>query len=667
MRLRYLLIQISGIFEYPKGCDKWYILRCVEHNLNWQENSTRAAAKHLLGSAHQCGSKKLSLAIAELGELVEHCDREKANASNAEYQAALDQGYKPNNHMKQRRRKRQTKPAQKRRNSAKSTTGLKSGHEPAGMFEGVIDPVVGEVYYAWWDAEPRSWYLVVILPYLGDVGWKEVGIAGSLFTSGLKTAIPNCFKVARIPTNSGQEALRLIWAEGYQDGGPKVRARKFPCLFLHDPLKIPSADQEFVLGRKAEVLAFRTAQQLRHRSTILAPGLSKIGVDAYQGLAQDFEARLREIRAKRNPAPEQEVQDNAGRQASSVRDEQRPSATTTVEAERSPCASSASDVQNLHHHSAESDFSLPGDEHRGTSACDGLGTRNPRVSLPSYVGNGLIAKSSGRNRADLNERSDSSTYHSATPTTSTTDRPSPNDQESGGRLSAESWTSQATSRQAQPMKSSSQNKGSPPAEQESSGTSQTAASPSQRPRADEHNHPSETGEQGPVQGIHDSSNTSHGKWAQAKLSDVSRSLQSSGERIEESGCTFRPLDRSPQGTVTPIPSKNLQGPKSTKVVSTSTVGAHGTASASEASVRASEPRGPTALRPIFRFRKENADHSNGSSRQDKAPSLRNTVSTVEKDIVPVSAGQTSWTPSYSEMLRQPWRSPLQVTRRPGGL
>ena len=510
---------------------------------------------------------------------------------------------------------------------------------------------------AWWDAEPRSWYLVVILPYSGDGDWRKVGITGNLFNSGLKNAIPNCFKVARIPTNSGQEALRLLWAEGYQDGGPKIRARKFPCLFLHDPLRIPSAEQEFVLGDEAEVLAFRSAQQLRHRSTILAPGLARIGVDAYQGLARHFEARLGEIRAKHNPAPEQEVEDNAGMQDSSMQDEQHPSATTSVEAKKSPYPS-PSDVQDLHHHGSGSDFSMPGDGHRGTSACFGLATRNPRVSVPSHVGDSLIGRSGSRNSADFDQRSDSSTYHSATPTTSTAHRPSPNDEECGGRSSAETWKSQATSRQSQPMKNRSQNKGSPPAEQESPSTSQTAASPSPSPSpgaalSDQRVQPSAMGEQGPVQGIYDFSNGSHGKWAKAKLSDVSRSLPSSHGRIEESGFTFRPLDRSRRGI---IPSGYSQGPKATRA-----------ANVLEASARADEPRGPTALRPSLRFRKENANHSNESPRQNRAPSLRNTVSTVEKDNVPNSLGQTSWTPSYSEMLRQPWRSPTKVGRRSEGL
>ncbi|KAK7731195.1 hypothetical protein SLS63_005470 [Diaporthe eres] len=158
-----------------------------------------------------------SLAIKELGALVESCDLQKAEASNTEYDKALKQGYKPRNTMRKKKRARPNRPK-----SVTKKADVKCDQELGGSFEGVIDPVVGEVYHAWWENEPRSWYLVVILPYLGDGDWKEVGITGNLFTSGLKKEIPNCFKVVKVTTDSGKEALRLTWAEGYQDGGPKM-------------------------------------------------------------------------------------------------------------------------------------------------------------------------------------------------------------------------------------------------------------------------------------------------------------------------------------------------------------------------------------------------------------------------------------------------------------
>ncbi|KAG6363621.1 hypothetical protein INS49_008722 [Diaporthe citri] len=414
------------ILEHPEGCGNWYIVRCKEHNLNWSDKPLPAASRHLVSRWHMFPSKKAFLAIKELGELVENCDQQKAKASNTEYKKALDQGYKPQNTMEK------SWGSQRKRRSAKKKADAKSGQDLVGSFKGVIDPVVGEVYHAWWDAEPRSWYPVVILPYLGDGDWKEVGITGNLFTSGLKKEIPNCFKVVKATTDSGKEASRLTWAEGYQDGGPKVRARKFPCLFLHDPLTIPSADQEFVLGHTAEVLAFRTAQQLRQRSTVLDPGLSKTGVDANKGLARDFEARLRAIRAKQNPTPEQEIEDNVGMGALSVRDQHQQdqqqqdqqylNATNSVEAKESPCASPASNAQDHHHHSTGNDLFMPGDGHD-------LATRNPRVSLPSRLGNASSGQYGSSQGAVFDQIAERGAYPSVTSTTSTTHSPSPNGEE----------------------------------------------------------------------------------------------------------------------------------------------------------------------------------------------------------------------------------------------
>lgn len=414
-----------------------------------------------------CPTGKNSLAIEELGELVEGCDQQKARASNAEYQKALSQGYRPQNLMKEQNR------SQKQRKSATKKADLNDDQELVGSFEGIIDPVVGEVYQAWWEAEPRSWYLVVILPYSGDGDWKEVGVTGNLFTSGLRKEIPNCFKVDKVTTGSGEGASRLTWAEGYQDGGPKVWARKFPCLFLHAPLKVPSADQEFVLGHRAEVLAFRTAQQLRHRSTKLPPGLSAIGVDAYKDLAQDFEARLRAIRAKQKSPEKEVIKDNTDVQASSTKGQQQHHSTTSAKTNGPACSDST-----------ESNLLIPVDRHQDTlEDCYGLAARNPRVSLPSQLVNGLSGRYCSSESTDLDRRPDRSTYHSVPPTTETTYRPSPNSGE-GDQSRSEPRTSGTASRQVHPVALKSQSADPQFSTlQKSSPTSQTAAPTSERPRA----------------------------------------------------------------------------------------------------------------------------------------------------------------------------------------
>lgn len=626
---------ISGILEYPEGCGNWYILRCMKHDLNWGDNPLPAASRHLQSRWHMFPSKKALLAIKELGELVENCDQQKAKASNTEYKKALNQGYEPQNTME--------KSSGPQKRSATKKANAKSSQDLVGSFEGVIDPIVGEVYHAWWDDEPGSWYSVVILPYLGDGDWKEVGITGNLFTSGLKKEIPNCFKVTKVTTDYGKEALRLTWAKGYQDGGPKVRARRFPCLFLHDPLTIPSADQDFVLAHTARVLAFRTAQQLRQRSTVLAPGLSKTGVDANKGLARDFEARLEAIRAKQNPMPEQEVEDIVsvlGVRALSVsyqqqREQQRLNTTTSVEAKESPCASPASEVQDLHNHGTGRNLSMPGDGH-------GLTAWNPRVGLPSRLGNNLIGKYGSNQGVIFDQITDKKANPSVTPTTSTTNSPNPSGEECG-RSSAKSWSSQTASSQAQPMTIRPQNEGSPLFMQESSNTSQTAVCPTPRPRgaasSDQDYCLSTMRGLSSVQDIHDASSGSRG-------------------RIQEIESTSKTLYQPRESTGTTVSPGHSQG------LNAHPIDPQGTASVLEATALAGEPRGPTALLPLSRFRKGNARQSDGFFQGYRTPSLRNTASTAERDAVLGSAGQTSWTPAYSAMLREPWRSPSEGGRRP---
>ncbi|KAJ0119746.1 hypothetical protein J7T55_013950 [Diaporthe amygdali] len=369
------------IVEHPKGCGTWYIVRCVKHGLNWHNNPLPAAGKHILGPMHKCSSGKASLAIKELGERVIGCDQPKARASNAEYKNSLDLGYKPRKHMKQDR-------LQIRQKSAQKTMKHRPGNELSNEFD-ITDPVVGEVYQAWWDGEDTGWYLVVILPYSGDSDWKEVGMTGSLFTSGLAKEIPNCFKVVKTATNSGQEISRLTWAQGFQDGGPRVRSRKFPCLFLHPPLEIPTADQRFEIDAKAKVLAFRTAHQLRHQSTIHSISLDTRGIEAYQGLAREFKARLKEIRAKHDSAPGRGVDDGSSMGTPSMKDRQRPNDTASVENMEDTGLSTDSNIlQDPHQHANRPDLSMPRD---GSGDSTVLARFIPKSPRPEWRGRWSIS------------------------------------------------------------------------------------------------------------------------------------------------------------------------------------------------------------------------------------------------------------------------------------
>lgn len=395
-----------------------------------------------------------------------------------EYDKAVKEGgYKPfTMRPPAPRRKRQ-----KTEKSARKRTVKEPNHKPLGMFEGITDPVVGEVYHAWWDSAPKqnevsAWYPVVILPYSGDCDWKEIGLTFNFWTSELADELPDCFEVEKVTTDAGSTSSRLTWAQGYQDGGPKVQLRKFPCLFLHPPLKIPSADKEFKLGSQDRVLAFLPAEDLRHQLTSLGPPVVYLVLKEYKGLVQAFETRLRAIRAKQNAAPGQEVS------------EPFPVRTPSIDGQQQPDAP-RSQVQELYP-STGSGLSMPGDERGNSSARYGLASRQPREGFWTGFQNSYDGKYPRIQGTDLDQTENMSLYRSLTPTTGTKYHPSPNGREAGqpnggegDQSSAEPRASQVASRQAQPMASGSQNVDSPFAWQQPSSTSQMAAYTSQNPRA----------------------------------------------------------------------------------------------------------------------------------------------------------------------------------------
>lgn len=87
------------IVQNPSNLNEWYILRCVEHGLNFGEHAFRAAGRHLDRPEHGFLLRNNRSAIKNLGWLVLGCDSNLAAASNAEYSKALRRGYKPINIM----------------------------------------------------------------------------------------------------------------------------------------------------------------------------------------------------------------------------------------------------------------------------------------------------------------------------------------------------------------------------------------------------------------------------------------------------------------------------------------------------------------------------------------------------------------------------------------
>lgn len=154
------------IVEWPRKSNTWYILRCDKHDMNFGDNPFTCARSHLYSEAHGFVERVQDTSVRELGVLVTGCDAKRAKRSNIVYKKALADGYKPKGPRKKRRRKAGvvSKPVAKM--PRRKHGNLRPGSMSA-QFDGIIDPIPGEVYEGA-QRQPgrkdRQWYLVVCLP-----------------------------------------------------------------------------------------------------------------------------------------------------------------------------------------------------------------------------------------------------------------------------------------------------------------------------------------------------------------------------------------------------------------------------------------------------------------------------------------------------------------------
>lgn len=154
------------IVEFPHHSNKWYILRCDEHDLNFGENPFSSARYHIRSEAHGHMPRTRENCISELGVLVLGCTSKRAEENNEAYKQVLNGGYKP----KQGNTKSHKKRRPRTKYGSNDTGADHSSSRPAGLFkpfEGVTDPVPGEVYQGAQHKPGRmepQWSLVVCLP-----------------------------------------------------------------------------------------------------------------------------------------------------------------------------------------------------------------------------------------------------------------------------------------------------------------------------------------------------------------------------------------------------------------------------------------------------------------------------------------------------------------------
>jgi len=249
------------IVEFPPDSGDWFILRCEKCGLHFGRNALQGGAKHLNGARHGFLRREWALAVQKLGVRVLGCDEKKAKINNDAFDQALKAGYVPykrhndgraaeaaaensqrqvsieasgddeDHGRQQQQQQRETHHLDPRIST--TTTDLQQGQhrgKKAKPFEGVTDPTVGKLYRAWYRG--KGFYAVLMLP-LGS--FETVGVVGNISNMDKQEKAPACYH------RSGDGRI-LRWASGYEDGGPRVRERKFPVMYFEESANLSFQD-----------------------------------------------------------------------------------------------------------------------------------------------------------------------------------------------------------------------------------------------------------------------------------------------------------------------------------------------------------------------------------------------------------------------------------------
>ncbi|KAI8961311.1 hypothetical protein F5Y11DRAFT_229751 [Daldinia sp. FL1419] len=246
------------IVEWPSGSQKWYILKCEEHQVRFTKNAVRGAAVHLAGMSHGFPKRHWDVAVKTFGYLVVDCTAELAEINNRAAEKAYENEYKQplpvsnkqpkktdklqkNSHQKGAK-SRSSFPAKKGvgrspknprvQNRQKLDTSMSRRNTPNSQ-NIIKNPKTFHIYYGRWKsssglADKSEIYPVMIL------GWDSQDGSGlkkgttlndtSLLDKG--SSPPSCYIY-------GSNKI-VGWAPGYEDGGAKVDSRRFPVMFFDE-------------------------------------------------------------------------------------------------------------------------------------------------------------------------------------------------------------------------------------------------------------------------------------------------------------------------------------------------------------------------------------------------------------------------------------------------
>ncbi|PNP81177.1 hypothetical protein FNYG_05644 [Fusarium nygamai] len=203
----------------PVRPPKFYILRCENHDIDFNDNPLQSGLAHL-SQAHQHENPSFETVVQHFGYELIGCDDEKLIQNNKVANEAFQKGQRGARDFIRVTDSPTPKTSRKNKNSSNAVKKGRSSRKSRNTIN-PRDLVPGDVYIIYW-SQSKQWYCGLLIP-LQDP--ESVGIEESLEALGLLNNIPPCYEY-------DSSSKSFSWAEGYEDGGEDASEQHFPFMFF---------------------------------------------------------------------------------------------------------------------------------------------------------------------------------------------------------------------------------------------------------------------------------------------------------------------------------------------------------------------------------------------------------------------------------------------------
>ncbi|KAF5694356.1 hypothetical protein FDENT_1222 [Fusarium denticulatum] len=205
--------------EDPVRPPRFYILRCENHDIDFNDNPLQSGLAHL-SQAHQHENPSFETVVQHFGYELIGCDDEKLIQNNKVANEAFQKGQRGARDFIRVTDSPTPKTSRKSKNSSNAVKKGRSSRKSRNTIN-PRDLVPGDVYIVYW-SQSKQWYCGLLIP-LQDP--ESVGIEESLEALGLLNNIPPCYEY-------DSSSKSFSWAEGYEDGGEDASEQHFPFMFF---------------------------------------------------------------------------------------------------------------------------------------------------------------------------------------------------------------------------------------------------------------------------------------------------------------------------------------------------------------------------------------------------------------------------------------------------